>query len=94
MTGTRNEPQAVTDPCSLLPQLRAAYYQLLAGGATAEVRDGDRWMRYQRGDTKTLKAEIARLEMQCVNGRTSHRPRAIVAGNHRPLWPFNRLRSF
>lgn len=56
---------AVTDPCALLPQLRAAFYQLMAGQARAVVRNGDQWLEYQKGDAKTLQHEVRRLEAIC-----------------------------
>lgn len=59
----------VTDPCRLLPQLRAAYYALIAGQQTVEIRDGDRWRRFGKGDAKLLQEEIARLERRCGNCR-------------------------
>ncbi len=63
--------------CSVLPQLRAAYYQLLAGGQTASIRDGDREQRFSRGDAKFMQQEIRRLGRMCEG---HHRPFAIRAG--------------
>lgn len=63
---TTSNPQAgVCDPCALLPQLRAAYYALLAGEQTARVRDGDRWQDFHRGEAQLLRDEIRRLEYLC-----------------------------
>lgn len=60
---------AVTDPCALLPQLRAAFYQLAAGQAKAVVRNGDQWLEFQKGDAKTLQHEVRRLEAICGGSR-------------------------
>lgn len=58
-------PTAITDPCSTLPALRAAYAALLSGQTAVEVRDGERWLRFQPGNAKELRAEIRRLELSC-----------------------------
>lgn len=58
-------PTTVADPCSMLPALRAAHMALIAGQQTAEIRDGERVMRFHAGDAKQLRAEIRRLEMTC-----------------------------
>jgi len=36
----------IDDPCAWLGKLRAALYALMAGQATYEVRDGERWLTY------------------------------------------------
>jgi len=66
--------------CSVLPSLRAAYYALLAGNQTAQVRDGDRWQTFARGDATIMQQEIRRLERLC----TGRRPYAIRAGGYSP----------
>ncbi len=75
-------PQAIDarQQCAILPALRAAYYSLLAGKQTAEVRNGDMWQTFQRGNAKELKAEIRRLEILCENPRK----RAVRAGPYVP----------
>jgi hypothetical protein len=73
------------DQCSVLPSLRAAYYQMLAGAQTSQVRDSERWQSWSRGDAKTLQIEIRRLEQIC---ESSSRPYAIRAGGIRR--PFGR----
>ena len=79
-------PIALNDPCSMLNELRVAYYSLLVGRQSAQVRDGDRWQTFHRGDAKTLKAEIDRLEVQC-DPRLS-RARAIRVGPRIPSHGF------
>lgn len=71
---------AIDDPCAMLPQLRAVLYQLMAGQARAEVRDGDRWMTWHQGNVKELRAEVRRLEMLC--GASSNASRAIRVGRY------------
>ena len=71
---------AVDDPCALLPQLRAALYQLLAGQARAEVRNAAMWLKFQRADTDTLRHEVRRLELMC--GECGHGGRAVRVGPH------------
>lgn len=61
-------PPAVDNPCAMLPQLRAALYQLMAGQAKAEVRFGEQWTRWQRSDVKALQHEVRRLEVICESG--------------------------
>lgn len=72
----------------MLPQLRAAYYALLAGQATAQIRFNDQWKTYHRPDTRTLALEIRRLEALC--GADALAPRAVRVGNYRGV----RHRSF
>jgi hypothetical protein len=79
---------AVENPCAFLTQLRAAYYQLRAGQARAEVRNGDQWLRFQRADTDALRHEVRRLEMIC--GASGHGGRAVRVG---PRFP-HLLRQF
>src|SRR5258708_39955150 len=75
-------PPTVDDPCAYLGMLRAALYQLMAGQARAEVRNGDQWLQFQRADTKALQHEVRRLEMIC--GRAAHQSRAIRVGPYVP----------
>ncbi|MBG0797104.1 hypothetical protein IYX23_05310 [Methylocystis sp. L43] len=58
-------PSEVHDPCAMLPKLRAAYYALLAGAQSQEVRHGDMWQRWHKGEAKLLKQEIDRLSAIC-----------------------------
>lgn len=58
-------PSEVHDPCAMLPKLRAAYYALLAGAQSQEVRHGDMWQRWHKGEAKLLKQEIDRLSTIC-----------------------------
>ncbi|WP_177248158.1 gpW family head-tail joining protein [Bradyrhizobium sp. Ghvi] len=53
----------------MLPQLRAAFYQLAAGQVKAVVRNGDQWLEFQKGDAKTLQHEVRRLEAICGASR-------------------------
>lgn len=81
-------PSAIPDgmECSVLPALRAAYYQLLAGAQTAEVRFGDYWQSFAKGDARLLQQEVRRLEILC--GPLAGRGRAVRVGGNRPHpWP-------
>lgn len=82
---------AVDNPCAILPQLRAALYELMSGQARAEVRHGDQWMRWHRGELKALQHEVRRLEIICESGiRTG---RAVRVGPHVPAgWPYRPFR--
>lgn len=80
-------PPAVDNPCAMLPQLRAALYQLMAGQAKAEVRFGEQWTRWQRSDVKSLQHEVRRLEAICESGINAGR--AVRVG---PYVPSNRTR--
>lgn len=76
-------PPAVDDPCALLPQLRAALYQLMSGQQRSEVRNGDRWLVWHQGNVKELRAEVRRLEMTC--GSSSNAGRAVRVGPYVPF---------
>ncbi|MGY3618415.1 hypothetical protein [Bradyrhizobium sp. USDA 10063] len=82
-------PIVVDNPCAMLNALRAAYYQLLAGQARAQVRNGDQWLEFHRPDTKTLEREIRRLEIVCESGNAG---RAVRVGPRYPRLhsPFRR----
>jgi hypothetical protein len=56
---------SVDNPCAMLPQLRAALYQLLAGEARAQVRNGEQWLTWHQGNAKALQREVRRLEAIC-----------------------------
>lgn len=73
----------VDNPCAMLSALRAAYYQLLAGQARAQVRNGDQWLTWQRSDAKTLEREIRRLEIICETGVNVGR--AVRVGPYIPM---------
>ncbi|MDB4872405.1 MAG: hypothetical protein JWL97_3409 [Gemmatimonadales bacterium] len=73
----------VDNPCEWLGQLRAALYQLLAGQAKAEVRNGDQWLQFQRADTKALQHEVRRLEQIC--DANANRGRALRMGPYVPV---------
>lgn len=86
-------PPTVDDPCAYLGMLRAALYQLMAGQARAEVRNGDQWLKFQRADTARLQHEVRRLELICDPNAT--RGRAIRVGPYIPVnapYRRNRLR--
>jgi hypothetical protein len=70
-------PQAIDDPCKFLNSLRAAYYALLSGKQSAQIRDGERWQSFHRGDAKMLRAEITKLSIMCDPNMKS---RAVRAG--------------
>lgn len=67
----------IDDPCAVLPQLRAALYELMSGQARAEVRHGDQWLRWHRSDVKALQHEVRRLELICESGNAG---RAVRVG--------------
>lgn len=77
----------VDNPCAMLSALRAAYYQLLAGQARAQIRNADQWLTFHRSDAKTLQHEIRRLETICEAGVKVGR--AVRVGpyvpSHRPF---------
>jgi hypothetical protein len=75
---------AIDDPCALLPQLRAALYQLMAGQARSQVRNGEQWLTWHQGNVKELRAEVRRLELLC--SANANAGRAIRVG---PYVPFN-----
>src|SRR6266478_9255718 len=82
-------PPTVDDPCALLPALRAAMYALMAGQARFEVRNGDQWLSFQKGDAAALQHEVRRLELIC--GRDANQGRAIRVGPYTPTnAPFRR----
>ncbi|MEY9184551.1 hypothetical protein ABIA41_005986 [Bradyrhizobium sp. USDA 313] len=78
-----NYTPTVDNPCAMLSALRAAYYQLLAGQATAQVRNGDMWTTWHRSDSKTLQHEIRRLEAICEGGLSAGR--AVRVGPYVPM---------
>jgi len=83
------QAQAYGDDCSVLPTLRAAYYQLLSGQSVSKVRHKDRETEWNRGDAKLLRDEIRRLETICTNGGLAGQGRAIRAGGYRrPLYGY------
>jgi hypothetical protein len=49
----------------------------MSGQQRAQVRYGDQWLTWQRGNTAELKEEVRRLEFICSN-----RPRAVRVGNY------------
>ncbi len=59
---------SIDNPCAMLPQLRAAYYALIGGQQTAEIRDNNRILRFHAGNRAELKAEIRKLEALCPAG--------------------------
>lgn len=71
---------AVDNPCALLPQLRAALYQLMAGQQRSEVRNGDQWLVWHQGNVAELRKEVRRLEMIC--GANAFQPRAVRVGRY------------
>jgi hypothetical protein len=71
-------PPTVDDPCAYLGMLRAALYALMAGQTKYEIRNGDQWLSFQRGDAQFLQSEVRRLELLCDPG--SRRGRALRMG--------------
>lgn len=64
-----------SDPCAVLAILRPVYYQLLTGALEAEIRIGDRSVKYSQTSLTTLADEVAKLEGACAakNGVTGQR---------------------
>lgn len=80
LCGPPPTPVAVTDnPCVALPMLRAALYEVLQG-KRSQVRFGDQWMSWHKGNENGLRAEIRRLEQMCMNGFPSNAGRAQRVG--------------
>ena len=68
------------NPCAMLPVLRAALFDVLQG-KKSQVRFGDQWMSWHKGDANGLRAEIRRLEQICgANGLPSNQGRAQRVG--------------
>ena len=82
----------VENPCEMLSALRAALYALLAGQARYEIRNGDSWLSFQRGDAQALQREVRRLELLC--DPNANRGRAIRVGPYIPVnAPYRRNRT-
>jgi hypothetical protein len=78
-------PSEVHDPCAMLPKLTAAYYALLSVAQSQEVRHGEHWQRWHRGDAKLLKQEIDRLSAICPQSQGGSGGRfAVRAGGYYP----------
>lgn len=54
--------------CQIIPELRAAYYGLLAGRTANLVKFGERETTYHKTDIKLLRDELRRLEVMCGAG--------------------------
>jgi hypothetical protein len=81
----------VDNPCEMLGALRAALLALLAGQARFEIRNGDQWLSFQRGDAKALQHEVRRLEQIC--DPTARHGRALRIGPYVPVnAPYRRNR--
>jgi gpW len=59
------DPINFNDPCAAAEQLRAIYYQLLAGQSVVSVSFGDRQVTYSQVSMETLSQEISRLDAEC-----------------------------
>lgn len=66
------------DACAMLPALRSALYNLMAGKTRQQTRDGDKWSSWHAGNVRELKAEIRKLEQEC--GLAFGQGRAVQAG--------------
>jgi len=74
-------PQALyteADECMQLPYLKAALNAAVTGIVPQELRDGDRWQRFQNANVVELRKLIQRLDVQCRH--THGRGRAIRFG--------------
>jgi hypothetical protein len=79
MTNTQMTPQrcapaemthgiADNQMCQLIPELRAAYYSLLAGRTAMHVKFNERETTYHKTDIHLLRDELRRLEVICGAG--------------------------
>jgi hypothetical protein len=71
----------VDNPCSMIPVLRGALFDLMSGKGRSQIRFGDQWLSFHNGNVKELRAEIARLEIMCSNGQPSNAGRAVRVGS-------------
>lgn len=76
----------VVDPCAVLPHLRQALYELMAGKTRSKLRYRERETEYHQGNVKELRAEVRRLELICGPCQQ----RAVQAGPHRHPFGFGR----
>lgn len=54
--------------CQIIPELRAAYYSLLAGRQAFEIRFNERQTTFHKTDLYLLRDELRRLEVMCGAG--------------------------
>lgn len=59
---------SANDPCSLLPVLRVAMYQALAGQTTQAIRMDGRELTFHAPAPEQMRKVIASLEHQCAGG--------------------------
>ena len=80
---------AITDPCSLLPLLQGALFQLLTQ-PYSKIRFPDgREMEFKQASIPALQAQIASLRGMCNdNGTPRHGPQGRQALHHRPAGAF------
>lgn len=69
-------------PCDMLPEMRQAYYRLIAGNSRQTIRYMDRMATYHAGDAALLKAEIHKLEILCNPHAARNLGRSVQAGRN------------
>lgn len=79
----RATPRPTFDPCDYYAETYQAYMKLMAGEQTAQVRHGERWTTYHRGNAADLRRELRRLEIVC----DPNRPRTVQATGPNPAGP-------
>ena len=70
----------VYSPCEMLPHLRGALYELLAGKSRVEIAFADQRLRFHPANIGELRAEIRKLEALCTHGG-----RAVQWGHRNPV---------
>lgn len=68
------------NPCAMLAFYTLAAAQVSAGGQPLQVRDGERWITYQKSDLKFIEAQINKYQQLCNNGGMGGRGRAVRMG--------------
>jgi hypothetical protein len=81
-----------TDPCEVLPRLKAAYHRLLAGEAVASIAytsmGVNRQVTFSRTDIGELRQAITQAEAECAGetGQPVRRRHAIQFGIRRRIY--------
>lgn len=85
------DPTTSPNPCALLSKLYEAYFALASGTQTAEVRDINRVITFQRGSVPALERAIKALEYRCpaTSLNLFPRPMAIRAGPYTDIPGFH-----
>lgn len=69
------------DMCAMIPELRAAYFGLLAGRTAIDIRFNERQTTFHKTDLHLLRDELRRLEVMCgvggMGGTRAHTPTTL-----------------